>query len=96
MEYKILTLDATIPLWKRIQMVHPEEPDWEALEEDVLVKLVENFDSEQSCATAAIVYLSSKNPSECRRLAKWLIEQDEPDRWLKAAAERAIEHSAEP
>ena len=96
MEYKILTLDESIPLWKRIQMVYPDEPDWDVLEEDVLVKLVENFDSEQSCATTAIVYLSSMNPSLCQCLAKWLIEEENSDQWLKAAAKKALEYSAEP
>jgi hypothetical protein len=96
MEYKILSLDDSIPLWKRIQMVFPDEPDWEALDEDVLVKLVENFDDEQSCASAAIIYLSTKNPSQCQRLAKWLLLQEGADRWLKAAATRALEDAAEP
>lgn len=96
MEYKILTLDQSIPLWQRIQMIHPEEPDWEVLEEGVLVDLIRNFDSEQSCATSAIIYLSSKNPSECQKLAKWLIEHEDSDQWLKAAALKALEYSSEP
>ena len=96
MEYKTLTLDDSIPLWKRIQMVHPDEPNWETLDADVLVKLVENFDCEPSCATSAIIYLSSKNPSDCQRLARWLIEHKDSDQWLKGAATRALEYCAEP
>lgn len=96
MEYKILTLDESIPLWKRIQMVFPDEPDWESLDEAVLAKLVEHFDDEQSCATAAIIYLSTKNPSECQRLATWLLQHEDSDKWLKSAAQTALENSAEP
>ncbi|AFY75044.1 hypothetical protein Syn7502_03155 [Synechococcus sp. PCC 7502] len=95
MEYKILTLDESIPLWKRIQMIFPDEPDWESLEEEVLVKLVEDFDNEQSCATTAIIYMSTKNPSQCQRLAKWLLEHEDSDQWLKSAAKRAIEYCEE-
>jgi hypothetical protein len=90
MEIGILTLDDSIPLWKRIQMLFPEEPDWECIDEEVLAKLVEEFESEPSCATAAILYLQSKNPERCKVLAQWLIGQPEADQWLKAAATDAI------
>lgn len=93
MEYKTLTLGDSIPLWQRIQMVYPEEPDWEALDEEVLVRLVEEFESEQSCATAAIIHLSTKNPSACQRLAQWLLAHEASDQWLKSAARNALEYS---
>jgi hypothetical protein len=92
MEYKILTLDESIPQWRRIQMLFPEEPDWENLTEDVLVKLVEEFEDELSCATSAILHLGGKNPERCAQLANWLISHPAADQWLKAAAVDALEN----
>ncbi len=92
MEYKTLTLDDSIPQWKRIQMLFPEEPEWESLTEEVLVKLVEEFEDELSCATSAILHLGSKNPVRCAQLANWLIAHPAADRWLKAAAIDSLEN----
>ena len=91
MEYKILTLDDSIPKWKRIQMLFPEEPEWASLTEEVLVKLVEEFEGELSCATSAILHLGSKNAEYCAQLASWLIAHPAADQWLKAAAVDALE-----
>lgn len=92
MEYKYLTLDDSIPLWKRIQMLYPEEPEWGSLNEAVLVKLVEDFAYEPSCATSAILHLGAKNPQRCEQLANWLLAHPEADQWLKAAASDALEN----
>lgn len=91
MEYKILTLDSSIPQWKQIQMLFPEEPEWDDLTEEVLVKLIEEFEGELSCATAAILHLGSKNPERCAQLANWLMAHPAADQWLKAAAVDALE-----
>ena len=92
MEYKTITLDQRIPKWKQVQMRFPEEPDWESLEEEVLVKLVEEFQYEPSCATSAILHLGSKNAERCAQWANWLIAHPEADQWLKAAATDALEN----
>jgi len=92
MEYKTLTLDEGIPLWKRIQMLHPEEPEWESLSEEVMVRLIEEFEDELSCATSAILNLGAKNPERCEQLANWLLAHPETDQWLKAAAADALEN----
>ena len=91
MEYKFLTLDESIPEWRRIQMLYPETPDWSGLSEDVLIQLVEDFENEPSCATSAILHLGSKNPEQCARLAHWLIAHPGADSWLRAAASDALE-----
>lgn len=92
MQYQILTLDDSIPLWKRIQMLYPEEPEWERLSEEVLVSLVEEFGYEPSCATSAILHLGALNPERCEQLANWLLGHPEADEWLKAAAADALEN----
>lgn len=92
MEYKTLTLDSSIPQWKQIQMLFPEEPEWESLTEEVLIKLVEEFEGELSCATSAILHLGSKNPERCAQLAHWLMAHPAADQWLKAAAADALEN----
>ncbi len=92
MEYKTLILDERIPQWKQIQMLFPEEPDWASLDEEVLVKLIEEFQYEPSCATSAILHLGSKNEERCAQLANWLIAHPEADQWLKSAAADALEN----
>ena len=71
-------------------MLFPEEPEWESLPEEVLVKLVEEFEDEPSCATSAILNLGSKNPERCAQLAAWLIAHPAADQWLKAASVDAL------
>lgn len=95
MEIRYINLDERIPLWTRIQIAYPDEPDWNSLEEEVLVHLVEDFENEQSCATSAILYLASKNPERCAQLATWLANHSNADQWLKAAAHDALDSVAD-
>lgn len=74
-----------------IQMCYPDEPDWDEVEEAVLVELVEEFEWEQSCATSAILQLSLRSSSKFRALANWLLVHPDADPWLKAAATDALE-----
>ena len=73
-------------------MLFPDEPDWDSVPDDVLIRLVEEFQDEPSCATSAILQLASTNPDRCTQLAQWLIAQPAADRWLKAAAVDALEN----
>ncbi len=91
LEIRTLTLDPSLPAWQRIQLRYPDTPDWATLDEETLVRLVENFESEPSCATSAILYLGERNPAESRRLANWLLAHPAADQWLKAAARDALE-----
>lgn len=92
MEHKTLTLDDSIPLWTQIQLLYPQQPEWKSLSEEVLVKLIEEFEAELSCATSAILHLGAKNPERCEQLANWLLTHPEADQWLKAAAADALEN----
>ena len=74
-------------------MSFPDEPDWESVDEETLIQLIENFEDEQSCATSAIIYLASLNQTRCWGLASWLVEHPASDQWLKAAARDALESS---
>lgn len=76
-------------------MRHPDEPNWEEIEEDVLVELVQDFEWEQSCATSAILELSYRRSSRYKDLANWLLAHPAADQWLKAAATDALELRAE-
>lgn len=76
--------DLTPAQW--IQMMYPQEPDWPHVDSEILVILVEDFLAEQSCATSAICALSTRRHERAEELAKWLLEQEQADQWLKAAA----------
>ena len=91
MEIRYINLDERIPLWTRIQIAYPDEPDWNSLEEEVLVHLVEDFENEQSCATSAILYLASKNPERSARVNVVVASVMQPTavyRWTVGALSR--------
>ncbi len=73
-----------------IQICYPDEPEWEEVEDHVLVELVENFSWEQSCATSAILELGYRQHLRAKELAHWLLAQAEADQWLKAAAQDSL------
>lgn len=79
-----------IPKHKAIQMCFPDEPNWDEVEESVLVDLVNDFEWEPSCATAAILQLSLRHAPNFQDLANGLLANPAADRWLKAAARDAL------
>jgi hypothetical protein len=76
--------DLTPAQW--IQMMYPQESDWTQVDSQTLIILVQDFLGEQSCATSAIFLLSTRRHERATELAKWLLEQECADQWLKAAA----------
>ncbi|OYU98874.1 MAG: hypothetical protein CFE45_14885 [Burkholderiales bacterium PBB5] len=79
-----------LPKHRAIQMCFPDEPDWDGVEESVLVDLVQDFEWEPSCATSAILELSHRQSPHFKALAHWLLGNPAADRWLKAAATDAL------
>lgn len=76
---------------RAIQLRYPDTPDWAAVEEHVLIELIEDFEWEQSCATSAILELALRDCGRFEGLAKWLLGHPAADQWLKAAAADALE-----
>jgi hypothetical protein len=74
-----------------IQMCYPDEPDWELVEDEVLLELVQTFESEQTCATSAILELAFRKHARAKELCNWLLAEREADQWLKAAAQDALD-----
>jgi hypothetical protein len=74
-----------------IQMCYPDEPDWDSVEDDVLIELVKEFNWEQSCATSAILELAYRKHAKANELSHWLLGHPESDQWLKAAAQDALD-----
>ena len=79
-----------IPKHRAIQMCHPDEPDWDTVEDAVLVALVEDFEWEASCATSAILELGLRRAPRLAELVHWLLAHPAADPWLKAAARDAL------
>jgi len=73
-----------------IQFAYPDEPDWSTVSDDTLVELVEDFNSEPSCATTAIGLLATRKHVRAAELAHWLVSHPDADQWLKAAASEAL------
>ena len=67
-------------------MAYPQEPDWTTLADDTLIELVEDFNSEPSCATIAIGMLAARRHARSVELARWLMSHPDADQWLRAAA----------
>jgi hypothetical protein len=84
-------MESRISKSQAIQMCHPDEPNWEEVEEEVLVALRREFEWEQTCATSAILELSYRSSSQFKSLANWLLAHPAADQWLKAAAKDALE-----
>jgi hypothetical protein len=57
----------------------------------VLIELILDYQSEQSCATSAIFELSLRNPSKAKELAGWLTLEIPADQWLKSAAQNTLD-----
>ncbi len=74
-----------------IQMCYPDEPDWAVVEDDVLLELVQTFESEQSCATSAILELAFRKHVKAGALCSWLLAHENADQWLQAAAQDALD-----
>ena len=79
-----------IPLTTQIQMLYPEEPDWSEVESDTLVPLVETFVEEPNCASLALGQLRARRHERTIELAWWLLDQEQADEWLKAAAQDTL------
>jgi hypothetical protein len=71
---------------EEIQFIFPSEPDWDLVEDSVLVELVENYFYEQSCATSALTELSHRKSPIVRKLCAFLIYEQNADKWLKRHA----------
>jgi hypothetical protein len=73
-------------LAQEIQICYPTEPEWNEVDNETLVMLVEDFVSEPSCATLAIGLLASRGHQRANELAQWLYLHEHADEWLKASA----------
>ena len=69
-----------------IQLLYPQEPEWQDVLDPVLIELVQTYVQEPSCATIALGLLHSRGNAEAHTLAQWLLTEDGADQWLKAAA----------
>ncbi|MDD5612870.1 MAG: hypothetical protein PHF75_07495 [Gallionella sp.] len=85
-----IALPESMPLAKKIQFIYPGEIDWSQVTDDVLVELVRDYQNEQSCATTALVLLSTRNHPEVEELAQWLMTEHEADEWLKKTASELL------
>jgi hypothetical protein len=71
---------------EEIQLMFPNEPDWQHVPDDVLVELVRTYYQELSCAGAAIIYLKSRCHPDAATLAQWLLTRSDIDEWLRETA----------
>ena len=69
-----------------IQIAFPNEPDWSAVSKEALIALVEDYISEQSCATAALCELSRRKYDGLGGLCEFLLDAPVSDRRLRAFA----------
>lgn len=68
---------------EQIQCCFPDEPDWDTVPDDTLIELIEKFPGELSCASIAFTNLQFRGNQEANRLARWLLGEYCPDRWLR-------------
>ncbi|WP_422380608.1 hypothetical protein [Marinicellulosiphila megalodicopiae] len=71
---------------QEIQFIFPEEPDWDVVDDSVLIELIKDYDSEQSCATSALTELSCRKNSDFNKLCVFIIKEENTDIWLKEHA----------
>lgn len=77
---------ASSSLYREIQAIYPHEPDWNALDDSVLIDLVEHHAGEPSCAALALGILSYRAHPRTGELACNLAEAAEVDPWLRRTA----------
>jgi hypothetical protein len=69
-----------------IQMLFPHEPEWRAVEYEVLVTLVKEYADEQSCASSAMTELALRKSADLPSLCLFLLNEEGADRYLKVHA----------
>src|SRR5262249_1689512 len=69
-----------------IQFGYPDEPDYREIKTETLLRLVEDYRAEQSCATSALSELSIRKDPLVSQLCRWLLEEKDSDVWLKSSA----------
>ncbi|WLQ12727.1 hypothetical protein O5O45_23645 [Hahella aquimaris] len=69
-----------------IQKIFPHEQDWTALQENTLIELVRDYQSEPSCANSALVELAIRNHPQTTELSEHILDDEQADEWLKASA----------
>jgi hypothetical protein len=69
-----------------IQFAFPQEPDWGTVRTETLLRLVENFEFEQSCAASALTELSSRNHPAVDHQCRLILTGSKADVWLRATA----------
>jgi hypothetical protein len=71
---------------QEIQISYPNEPDWTTIEDSVLIELIYDYISEQSCATSAINILSLRKHKDVEIICIYLINEINADQWLKSTS----------
>jgi len=72
---------------RAIQFCYPEiEPNWDELPNSLLIELILDYENEQSCATSALYEVNSRDRKKAIELAKWLLRENNSDKWLKESA----------
>ncbi len=76
-----------------IQFLYPSEPDWKTVSDETLVELVKDYVSEPNCATIALGQLSQRGNPLTKPLAKWLLQEEHADEWLKESAQETLDEN---
>lgn len=74
-----------------IQFLYPSEPNWKTVPNETLIALVKDFISEPNCATLALSQLKTRKNPLSVSLAKWLLQEEDADEWLKESAQEVLD-----
>jgi hypothetical protein len=69
-----------------IQLAYPSEPEWNTVSDATLIKLVEEYYMEPSCAGLALGQVISRSHPRSEELCNFLLQAEGADRWLRAGA----------
>jgi hypothetical protein len=69
-----------------IILAFPSEPEWETVSEATLIKLVEEYYMEPSCAGLALSEVSARRHPRSGELCNYLLHSGGTDKWSRAGA----------
>ena len=75
-----------------IQFAFPQEPVWKNISTETLVRLVEYYSDEQSCATCALSELASRGYPDTAWHCRRILSESTADDWLRCTALTALTH----
>lgn len=76
-----------------IQFLYPSEPEWVSVSDETLIALVKDYVSEPNCATIALCQLKRRDNPLTKPLARWLLQEEYADEWLKESAQDILDES---